>query len=111
MLKLLLFAFLLSICIPAFAQKKFTISGVVKDAATGEQLIGASVRITELPQIGTATNSYGFYSISAPDGDYTLSFTYIGYETITQKVSLHHDQSINISLPSKSELKEVVISA
>src|SRR5476651_1981899 len=104
MSKLLLFILLLTASLPAFAQKKYTISGTIKDDATGEQLIGATVRIKELPQNGTATNSYGFYSISAPDGEYTLLFSYIGYETITRPVSLHQSQVINISLHSKSEL-------
>lgn len=95
----------------SYAQKRFTISGTLKDLSTGETLIGATVRIKELPQTGTATNSYGFYSLSAPAGEYTLLYTYIGYETISKKVSLQQSQTINISLSSKSELTEVVISA
>ena len=111
MAKSLLFFLFLFAALPTFAQKKYTISGTIKDEATGEQLIGATVIIKELPQIGTATNSYGFYSLSAPDGVYTLSFTYIGYETVIRQVSLHQNQTINIALPSKSELKEVVVRA
>ena len=94
-----------------FAQKNYTISGTIKDNATGEQLIGASIRIKELPQNGTASNNYGFYSITAPEGDYTITITYVGYETLLQQVSLHKNQTINFSLHAKSELKEVVISA
>ncbi|WP_345210708.1 TonB-dependent receptor [Mucilaginibacter gynuensis] len=95
----------------SYAQKRFTISGTLKDLSTGETLIGATVRIKELPQTGTATNSYGFYSLSASAGEYTLLYTYIGYETISKKVSLQQSQTINISLSPKSELTEVVISA
>jgi TonB dependent receptor/CarboxypepD_reg-like domain/TonB-dependent Receptor Plug Domain len=95
----------------AFAQKNFTVSGTIKDNATGEQLIGASIRIKELPQIGTATNSYGFYSLTAPKGDYTLQITYIGYQTIEKSISLTKNLGINIAISSKSELQEVVISA
>lgn len=107
---LLVFLFFLS-SLPALAQKRHIISGTIKDAATGETLIGASIRIKELLSVGTVTNNYGFYSLSVPDGAYTLMFTYIGYETITRQVSLQHDQAINISLSSKSDLQEVVISA
>ena len=110
MAKTLLFLSILFISLSSFGQKKYTISGTIKDGATGEQLIGATVRIKELPQSGTATNSYGFYSISAPEGEYTFLFTYIGYETISRNVSLHQSQVINIALPVKSDLKEVVIS-
>jgi hypothetical protein len=95
--------------ISSFAQKRYTISGTIKDEATGELLIGATVRIKELPQSGTATNNYGFYSFSAPDGEYTLLFTYIGYETLERQVQLHKSQAVNIAISSKSTLKEVVI--
>jgi hypothetical protein len=111
MTKPLLFLLFLIIALPSFSQKKYTLSGIIKDEATGEQLIGATIRIKEIPQSGTLTNSYGFYSISAPEGEYTLLFSYIGYETVTRQVSLHQSQAINISLPSKTDLKEVVINA
>lgn len=107
---LLCFLFLFT-SISAFSQKKYTISGTIKDAATGEQLIGASVRVKELGQNGTASNSYGFYSITAPNGEYTLIVSYIGYETVIKQVSLHQNQTMNIGLTSKTELKEVVISS
>src|SRR5882762_7667741 len=111
MTKPLLFLFFLIIALPSFSQKKYTLSGIVKDEATGEQLIGATIRIKEIPQSGTLTNNYGFYSISASEGEYTLLFSYIGYETVTRQVSLHQSQAINISLSSRTDLKEVVINA
>ncbi|MDR3695081.1 TonB-dependent receptor [Mucilaginibacter sp.] len=107
--KTLLFTLFLFITIPVFAQKKFTISGTIDDASTGEKLIGATVKIKELPQDGTITNSYGFYSISVPAGNYTLLYTYIGYSTVEQLVTLNQSRIYNISLHSKSELNEVVI--
>src|ERR1700761_9092262 len=111
MSKLLLSFLLLLIALSTFGQKKYTISGTIKDQSTGETLIGATIRIKELPQSGTITNSYGFYSIYAPEGDYTLLFTYTGYEPLEQKISLHQNQEINIPLKLKSDLKEVVIHA
>jgi hypothetical protein len=107
--KAVLSILLLIATLQVFGQKNFTISGTIRDKATGEQLIGATVRIKELPQRGTATNSYGFYSISVPKGEYTLLFTYIGYEIITQNASLTQSLALNISLGSKTELNEVVI--
>lgn len=109
MFKLFLPFFLLFIGLSAFAQKKYTISGTVKDAVTGEQMIGATIKIQELPQTATITNSYGFYSISAMPGEYTLQFSYVGYETIKQKISLKQSQEISIALSPSNELKEVVI--
>src|SRR5437879_2364321 len=107
---LLSFLFLL-IALSTFGQKKYTISGTIKDGSSGEQLIGATVRIKELPQSGTATNSYGFYSIYASEGEYTLLFTYTGYEAIEEKISLHQNTVINIPLQLKGDLKEIIIRA
>jgi len=95
----------------AFAQTTFTLNGTVKDAATGETLIGATIRFREIPQSGTASNAYGFYSITAPQAQYTLLVSYSGYETISQTIELTKSTTINISLSAKNELKEVVISA
>lgn len=95
----------------SFAQKQFTISGTIKDAQTGETLIGATLRIKELPQIATSTNAYGFYSLSAPEGNYTLLFSYIGYTPFSRTITLTRSQVVNQSLSSKTELNEVVINA
>lgn len=93
----------------AHAQKKYTLSGVIKDASTGETLIGASVKIQELPSAGISTNNYGFYSLTIPEGTYVVTCSYIGYEPSTQKVELQKNQSVNISLNSKSNLDEVIV--
>ena len=57
--KLLLLLFIFS---TAVAAQNITLSGHLKDASSGEALIGATVYVEELKQ-GTATNSYGFYNI------------------------------------------------
>ena len=109
--KVLLSILFLLITLPVLAQKKFTISGNIKDAATGEVLIGATIRVQELSQNGAASNNYGFYSLSAPAGDYTVIFSYVGYVPVSQKLSLHKDQVLNMVLGAKSDLQEVVVSA
>jgi hypothetical protein len=93
----------------ASAQKKYTISGTVRDASTGEVLIGATFIIKQSAQSGTASNSYGFYSISAPAGKDTLLVTYVGYAPAVYAVDMHGNRAINVSLNSKSDLTEVVI--
>lgn len=110
-LKTLFCLLFLFISIPSFGQKKFTISGNIKDAATGEGLIGATVRIKELSQNGAASNNYGFYSLSAPEGDYTLLISYVGYVTITKPISLHKSLSLDMVLYARNDLTEVVVSA
>ncbi|WP_219223431.1 TonB-dependent receptor [Pedobacter antarcticus] len=111
MYRLLIIILVLTGSLRSFAQKRYTLSGVIKDEVTGETLIGATVRIKELPQSGSSTNNYGFYSLSAPEGKYTLLFTYVGYETISRTVSLNQNQSINVSILAKGNLQEVVITA
>ena len=101
--------FLILAAIPASAQKKYTISGTVKDAATGEVLIGATVQLKEIAQNGTSSNSYGFYSLSAVTGTYTLLITYVGYTPAAYAVKLTGDKNIDIALNAKAELTEVVI--
>ena len=57
------------------AQEKFTVSGHIKDSATGEELVGASYYAAEAKSGGMA-NDYGFYSLTVPPGNHTLCFSY-----------------------------------
>ena len=65
------------------AQNKFTVSGTIKDKKTGEVLIGATVKVADKPALGTATNEYGFYSLTLPNGPYKLLVDYVGYKGTT----------------------------
>jgi hypothetical protein len=106
---LCLSCFLLAVA-PAFAQKNLTVSGIIKDAYTGEVLIGATVIIKETPQNGTSANTYGFYSLSAAKGEYTLIYNYVGYVPVVSTISLKHDTTLDIALTTNNNLQEVVIS-
>lgn len=91
------------------AQKKHTISGYVQDATSGEGLVGVNVIWKEKMQ-GTTTNTYGFYSITVPEGAVDLVFSYIGYEKQQRTVSLQQDKQLNIELGvSSAELSEVTV--
>ncbi|MEZ2443780.1 carboxypeptidase-like regulatory domain-containing protein [Chitinophaga sp. RCC_12] len=87
-----------------------TISGYVKDAVSGENLIGATVYSPVLKQ-GTTANQYGFYSLTTVKDTNSLLISYIGYKPYLQKVKAKGDQLINIHLQPLGSLKEVVISA
>ncbi len=90
---------------------KFTISGYVKDAVTGEYLIGATVYDKE-SFTGVATNTYGFYSLTLPEESYSIVYTFVGYNNIEKKVKLQENIKIDISLePSDIKLDEVVITS
>ena len=93
-------------------QNKFTISGNVKDASSGEELIGATITIKELAGTGAATNAYGFYSIRLPEGNYTLIAQYIGYEPLVEKITLKQNEKIDFVINVKtSQLDEVVVTS
>ena len=94
----------------AFAEEeKFTISGYIQDSANGEVLIGSTVYIEEINS-GAQANVYGFYSLTLPPGNYTLTFRYLGYTAKVIKVDLNKDESINVELTAEDvQLQEVVI--
>lgn len=98
-------------CQFAFSQNKFTISGIVTDSGTGETLIGASVKLTGSTTIGAGTNAYGFYSLSATEGVYELSISFIGYKTLKQSITISRNIRQNFVLSEDNQLNEVVISA
>ena len=99
---------LLSISIDNIAQEKHTISGYIKDAATGEVLIGSSIYIKEIEK-GVVTNVYGFYSLTVGSGVYNVVARYVGYTDLEQTVSLDADVRLNIELIISSDIMEEVI--
>lgn len=106
---LLLLSFFLASAFSGFAQKKHTISGYIKDAKNGEELIGASVQVKDLKS-GATTNAYGFYSLTIPEGTWELDFSYVGYESIKKTITLNQDVKVNVELKeSGKELKELVV--
>ena len=109
--KFVLLTYSVLISFAGISQTRFTISGIVKDAANGETLIGANIKLQELPLSGTTSNSYGFYSITAPRDEYLLLISYTGYQTISRQVSLDQDISLNIELSPSTQLNEVVITS
>ena len=93
------------------AQKNVTLNGVIKDNSTGETLIGASIQIMGLKNIGAVTNAYGFYSISIAPGAYKLVYSYVGYQTQIKEIKIDKDTEVNVSLTSTNELTEVIVNA
>lgn len=107
---LLLISLFIGLASPAWSQK-YTISGQLTNANTGEDLIGATVYVEEL-ESGSVSNLYGFYSITLERGTYHLKYSYVGYESISKVINLDSDQRINIQLSTKGEvLQEVQITA
>ncbi len=77
-----------------FAQNA-TLQGTVSDAANGESLIGVTVKTGSS---GTSTDANGQYSLALPPGSYEVSFTFVGYETMTQTLRLAAGQTAQLDL-------------
>ena len=104
---LAIFSFLLSASITA---QNVTISGYMRDSATGEELI--NVPIVNQDRQGTVTNVYGFYSLTIPAGQQTFTVSYIGFETIIKTINLTSSKSFNFELKeSANQLAEVQVNA
>ncbi|MDX1701228.1 MAG: TonB-dependent receptor, partial [Melioribacteraceae bacterium] len=58
------------------------ITGIVFDAATNEPLIGANIILIENPAIGSASNEFGRFNITAPVGSYSIKVSLIGYQSV-----------------------------
>lgn len=93
------------------AQDNYTISGIIKEVSNGETAFGASVFLKGT-SIGAVSNEYGFYSITAPKGNYTVVVSYMGFDNMSKEVILDKDQKINFEIIERStQLDEVVIVA
>ncbi|MDO1447042.1 TonB-dependent receptor [Rhodocytophaga aerolata] len=93
------------------AQSNFSVSGYVKDADTGEDLVGATIYAPALSK-GTTTNAYGFFSLSLPADSVQLVISYIGYQQVSRRLLLNRNTQLTIVLsPEKRELQEVVVQA
>lgn len=107
--KIITFLVVLLSAISCFAQDKFTLSGTIIDANSNETLIGVNVVIPQL-KTGVTTNEYGFYSITVPQGTYSVQISYLGYQTIEESINLNQNIKNNFNLHSnETALKEVII--
>lgn len=91
-----------------FAQKKYTISGTVKDASNGELMIATNVFV-EPSMKGTTTNLYGFFSLTVPEGEQILKVSFVGYETFEKKIDLRANTQFDLELKASSFTKEEVV--
>lgn len=109
---LLLLAALLALAPRHAHAQRHTISGTIADAQTGEALIGANIVAVSLDK-GTASNTYGFYSLTLPRTDsLTVVFSYIGYQAQVKKIYLTQDVELEVRLtPTNQVLDEISITA
>lgn len=108
MKQLITFTLILLLSLPGVAET-VTLSGYLKDKANGEALIGATIYIPQL-KTGVITNPYGFYSISVPQGTYSVTFSFVGYESQSPFINLSESKQLNVMLEEDSkQIDEVLV--
>jgi hypothetical protein len=101
----------LMLCLPLYlsAQEKFTLSGKITDQRSNETLIGVNIIFPEL-QTGTITNEYGFYSITLAKGTYNFQISYLGFNSISETITVDENKTLNYKLTESTEsLDEIII--
>jgi iron complex outermembrane receptor protein len=92
----------------AVQEKGFVIKGRITEI-NGNPLPGAAVMI-EKTFLGVHSDSDGSFSFSGlKEGIYTLSFSFIGYETQVREIRLTGDEFLTIALTAKSFMTEEVL--
>lgn len=94
-----------------FAQNKFTLSGTIRDASSGETLIGATIKISGTISAGTQTNNYGYFALTQSEGNYTVTISYLGFIPVTKNINLNKDTKLNVELLVGNDLGGIVIRA
>lgn len=92
-------------------QQQFTLSGYVKDSGNGETLIAANIYTKDNPAQGTTSNIYGFYSLTLPEGNYTIVFSYLGFTDKEIEVELKADARLTVELIEGVSIEEVIVTA
>lgn len=100
--------FFVASLLSSYAQSNHNINGYVRDASSGEGLIGAVVQVRD-SKISTSTNSYGFFSLNIPDSTVKLIISYVGYESLEVDITGKVDRQFNFELTSLDNVLEEVV--
>ena len=106
MLRFLFSCLLFSFSLSLFSQK-ITLSGRVMEASSNEALINANIFLVNQGK-GTQTNQYGYFSLTIPEGNREIKFSYSGYAPFILKKVFTKDTVLSIKLQS-IQLNEVVV--
>lgn len=104
-------ALFLSVTMVCSAQVRVTLGGTIRDNATGESLIGATVKLVGANSSTVQSNSYGYFALTQPAGTYLLTVSFVGYTTFKKSIELKRNQQLNVDLVASNTLAEVSIKA
>ncbi|RFM27375.1 TonB-dependent receptor [Deminuibacter soli] len=103
--------FCMAVVSPVLAQQRYTISGAVRSKKSGESIIGATVTV-QGKNTGVVTNDYGFFSLTLPQGRYTVIIAAVGLQAQQIEVDLNKNTELNTQLQEESNtLQDVTVSA
>ncbi len=89
--------------------QKYTLSGYVQDAESGERLIGATLRAMNGKEGGAVSNEFGFFSGRFEEDDLRLRITMVGYQPQILPLTMDADRMLTIRLRADLTLPEVTI--
>lgn len=87
---------------------KYTISGTVKDAASGELLPYVNIYTAD-KMFSVQTNENGYFALTIPQNNYMLLFSYVGYHTLQLPVALNGQTTVTVKLEPNLSLSELLI--
>ena len=102
----------LFICTISIAQNKGTISGVLTDKEMNNEVLPFANILIKGTNISANTDIDGKYSLSVNPGNYTIIFSFVGYETVEKPVTVKANETITVNQVLSSggyTLKDVVV--
>lgn len=114
-MKRLLLIALISLSQFLSAQDKGTVTGTVTDKELNNEPLPFANVFIKGSSIGGNTDLDGKYTISAPAGNHTIVFSFVGYETIEKPITIVAGKTITVNLAMGAsggeKLKEIQINA
>ena len=101
---------LLFVVLTFSAQAQRIVTGTVTDSATGETMVGVTVRVCELKGKGTVTDASGRYRLQLPVGrSFTLEVSYVGYEPKKKSLSANEKGMADFVIRQKASMLDMVV--
>ncbi|MFV8441075.1 outer membrane beta-barrel protein [Flavobacterium sp. LB2P44] len=98
----------------SFSQNKGTIAGILTDKNANNQSLPFANVLIKGTTNGTNTDIDGKYSITAAPGNYTIQFSFVGYESVEVSVTVVANQTVTLNQALGSagyKLEDVVVRA
>ncbi|WP_245574827.1 TonB-dependent receptor domain-containing protein [Aequorivita capsosiphonis] len=93
-------------------KRTYRLKGTITNAVNGQALPNLAIVLSTNTSVGTTTDDQGQYQLTLPSGTNLLDFKLLGMESLTKRVILYNNGTLDISLDEDyEELGEVLIAA